>query len=342
VTASLLSIMQRRLGGRLAWRFDVPDTLRAERVPPMSVQPLVENAVKHGIEPEIDGGAIEVRARREADGSLVVEVADTGGGLDAAQARAPPGRRRHRAGEPRRAAARDLRHGCPRGAARQRAARHGRAAGAAGAGRMSAAPRAVIADDEPLLRDALAAALAIAWPGLRIVAACADGDAALEAIVRERPRSRSSTSGCRARRPAGRARGCGARVPAAVGVRDRVRRACARGVRARGGRLLVKPIEAARLERTVARLRARLDERADAARERAAARVAPAPALDAAALARLAELIARPAAAPLRWLRASLRDELRWCRSTRSCCSRRPTSTCACSPATTRRWSGCR
>jgi DNA-binding LytR/AlgR family response regulator len=50
-----------------------------------------------------------------------------------------------------------------------------------------AAPRAVVADDEPLLREALVAALAQAWPALRVVAACADGDAALEAIERERP-----------------------------------------------------------------------------------------------------------------------------------------------------------
>jgi signal transduction histidine kinase len=86
VTASLLSIMKRRLGERLRWRFDVSDALRAEPVPPMLVQPLVENAVKHGIEPLAGGGTIEVRARRDADGTLVVEVADTGRGMDAAGA----------------------------------------------------------------------------------------------------------------------------------------------------------------------------------------------------------------------------------------------------------------
>jgi len=88
VTASLLGIMKRRLGDRLQWRFDVPDALRAAEVPPMLVQPLVENAVKHGIEPQAAGGSIEVRAHQEADGTLVVEVADTGGGLADAAGRA--------------------------------------------------------------------------------------------------------------------------------------------------------------------------------------------------------------------------------------------------------------
>ncbi|MFO0233073.1 MAG: sensor histidine kinase [Burkholderiales bacterium] len=82
VTASLLAIMKRRLGERLQWRFDVPDALRAATLAPMLVQTLVEHAGKHGIEPAAGGGAIEVRARRDDDGALVVEVADTGRGLD--------------------------------------------------------------------------------------------------------------------------------------------------------------------------------------------------------------------------------------------------------------------
>jgi signal transduction histidine kinase len=94
VTASLLAIMKRRLGDRLQWRLDVPATLRAEPMPPMLVQPLVENAVKHGIEPLPGGGTIVVRARRDDDGTVVIEVADTGRGLDApvgAAAGAPGG-----------------------------------------------------------------------------------------------------------------------------------------------------------------------------------------------------------------------------------------------------------
>jgi signal transduction histidine kinase len=83
VTASLLGIMKRRLGDRLQWRFDVPPALRSMAVAPMLVQPLVENAVKHGIEPDSAGGTIELRARCDAAGMLTVEVFDTGRGLAA-------------------------------------------------------------------------------------------------------------------------------------------------------------------------------------------------------------------------------------------------------------------
>lgn len=83
VNASLLSIMKRRLGDRLQWRFEVPDALRTVALPPMLVQPLVENAVKHGIEPQPGGGEIVLRAERDAAGLLVIEVSDTGRGLAA-------------------------------------------------------------------------------------------------------------------------------------------------------------------------------------------------------------------------------------------------------------------
>ncbi|MFZ4760400.1 MAG: sensor histidine kinase, partial [Burkholderiaceae bacterium] len=86
VTASLLSIMKRRIGDRLQWHFEVADALRGELMAPMLVQPLVENAVKHGIEPATGGGTITLRAQREADGGLVIEVADTGRGLTASTA----------------------------------------------------------------------------------------------------------------------------------------------------------------------------------------------------------------------------------------------------------------
>jgi sensor histidine kinase YesM len=75
-----LEILQVRMGGRLAWRIDVPPDLLPLRVPPMVLQPIVENAVKHGLEPKIEGGRLEITARREADGVRLV-VRDTGLGF---------------------------------------------------------------------------------------------------------------------------------------------------------------------------------------------------------------------------------------------------------------------
>jgi sensor histidine kinase YesM len=72
-----------RMGARLSYALHLPDELRGTLVPPMLLQPLVENAIKHGLEPKIDGGHIEVHATAAA-GILTLTVADTGLGLDAA------------------------------------------------------------------------------------------------------------------------------------------------------------------------------------------------------------------------------------------------------------------
>jgi LytS/YehU family sensor histidine kinase len=56
-----------------------PDTLEA-RVPSLVLQPLAENAVRHGIAPSIAGGSVEVAAAREGE-ELVLRVRDTGVGL---------------------------------------------------------------------------------------------------------------------------------------------------------------------------------------------------------------------------------------------------------------------
>ncbi len=77
-----LALMAVRMGARLAVRIDLPAALRELPVPALLLQPLVENAIRHGLEPKVDGGRIEVRARREGD-ALVLEVRDTGGGLSA-------------------------------------------------------------------------------------------------------------------------------------------------------------------------------------------------------------------------------------------------------------------
>jgi hypothetical protein len=78
-----LELMSVRMGPRLATHFSLPQDLRGVELPPLLLQPLVENCIQHGLEPKVDGGRIEVRAHAEGD-ALVLEVRDTGVGLDAA------------------------------------------------------------------------------------------------------------------------------------------------------------------------------------------------------------------------------------------------------------------
>jgi LytS/YehU family sensor histidine kinase len=75
-----LQILKIRFGERLRWRIEVPEGARLFSFPPMLLQPLVENAVRHGIEPKLGGGEIGISARIE-DGLLHVEVSDSGVGL---------------------------------------------------------------------------------------------------------------------------------------------------------------------------------------------------------------------------------------------------------------------
>jgi signal transduction histidine kinase len=76
-----LGLMAVRMGPRLRHRCTLPDALRAARLPPMLLQPLVENAVIHGLEPRIDGGDVTVTACAR-DGMLDITVRDTGLGLE--------------------------------------------------------------------------------------------------------------------------------------------------------------------------------------------------------------------------------------------------------------------
>ncbi len=75
-----LDILGLRLGPRLRYAFDVPPELLARPFPLLLLQPLVENAVTHGIEPQVGGGELRIAARL-ADGRLRLTVADTGAGL---------------------------------------------------------------------------------------------------------------------------------------------------------------------------------------------------------------------------------------------------------------------
>jgi len=75
-----LQILKIRFGDRLRWDTDVEGEARNLVFPPMLLQPLVENAVRHGIEPKIGGGEIQIRASL-CDTLLRIEVSDTGVGL---------------------------------------------------------------------------------------------------------------------------------------------------------------------------------------------------------------------------------------------------------------------
>ncbi len=77
---ALLRIASVRLGDRLTYGIDVPHALRQLALPPLLLQPLVENALLHGIEPAIDGGDIRIVVMRDGD-RLELSVFDTGVGL---------------------------------------------------------------------------------------------------------------------------------------------------------------------------------------------------------------------------------------------------------------------
>ncbi len=78
-----LALMAVRMGPRLQVAFDLPDELRSLPVPPLLLQPLVENSIQHGLEPQVEGGRIEVGARRDGE-CLRLTVRDSGVGLSTA------------------------------------------------------------------------------------------------------------------------------------------------------------------------------------------------------------------------------------------------------------------
>jgi signal transduction histidine kinase len=83
LVSAYLGVQKIRMGERLDSSIDAPPALLAARVPPMMLATLVENAVKHGIGPLAEGGAIRVKAER-AGNTLTLSVADNGRGLIAA------------------------------------------------------------------------------------------------------------------------------------------------------------------------------------------------------------------------------------------------------------------
>jgi sensor histidine kinase YesM len=77
---AFLDIMKVRMEERLRPVIDVPEGLKSAVFPSMMLQTLVENAIKHGLEPKAEGGRLEIAAD-VADGQLAVHVIDTGVGF---------------------------------------------------------------------------------------------------------------------------------------------------------------------------------------------------------------------------------------------------------------------
>ena len=80
LASAYLHVQQIRMGDRLAFRLDVPPALAALPFPPMMLVTLVENAIRHGLNPLPHGGEVRVAARA-VDGRLRLQVTDTGRGL---------------------------------------------------------------------------------------------------------------------------------------------------------------------------------------------------------------------------------------------------------------------
>jgi sensor histidine kinase YesM len=77
IARGYLEIVAIRMGPRLAFSLSLPDELKDFQVPPMILQPLVENAVKHGLEPKVEGGRIEVSVSKDQN-FMEIRVKDTG------------------------------------------------------------------------------------------------------------------------------------------------------------------------------------------------------------------------------------------------------------------------
>ena len=75
-----LNILQMRMGRRLSFDISVPESLLAAPFPPLMLPSLVENAIKHGLEPQREGGSVIITALAQ-DGRLRLVVSDTGRGF---------------------------------------------------------------------------------------------------------------------------------------------------------------------------------------------------------------------------------------------------------------------
>ncbi len=82
MSQTYLELLQIRMLDRLSFSIDASPEARAARLPTLLLQPLVENAIHHGLEPKVEGGHVHIRAL-VTGGRLEVSVMDDGMGLDA-------------------------------------------------------------------------------------------------------------------------------------------------------------------------------------------------------------------------------------------------------------------
>ena len=83
VLQDYLAVEQVRLGSRLRVSWDWPDFLDDRKIAPLLIQPLVENAIKHGLSPQEEGGDLHIGVSESSDARLCILVANNGASLDA-------------------------------------------------------------------------------------------------------------------------------------------------------------------------------------------------------------------------------------------------------------------
>ena len=83
-----LEIEKVRIGNRLRYSFHVDEKLETFKLPPMIIQILVENAIKHGLTPKKEGGEVSIKVSQQG-GNVILDVSDSGVGLDSS--RSPEG-----------------------------------------------------------------------------------------------------------------------------------------------------------------------------------------------------------------------------------------------------------
>jgi len=83
---SYLNIFKVRMGDRLRYRVEIPDQINDIPFPPMLIQPLVENAIRHGLEPKIEGGELFIQGEKQKD-IIRLMIIDTGIGFNEGDAK---------------------------------------------------------------------------------------------------------------------------------------------------------------------------------------------------------------------------------------------------------------